>query len=257
MENEEFEIMYRIEQSHWWFRGKQFLLKQNLRSLDTNASEKGRILDIGAGTGIILKLLQDFGETYGIELSLQAIKYLKRRELKRIISADADDPLPFKDDTFTIITCLDVLEHLEKDVRLLKEMIRVSKPGGYILVAVPAFDIFWSSHDVALHHKRRYTRRKILQTVHDMNCKIIKASYFNFTLFLPILAVRTFKSIFFHNEQAESDFFMSLPNFMNKLLEFLYKVEIRCLKFMNFPFGVSVLLVLRKYGENKPGMVKR
>ena len=257
MENEEFEIMYHIEQSHWWFRGKQFLLKQTIGSLDNKALKKGRILDIGAGTGIILKLLQDLGEAYGIELSLQAINFLKKRKLKRIICADADHPLPFKNDTFTMITCLDVLEHLEKDFGLLKEMIRVSRPGGHILVAVPALDIFWSSHDVALHHKRRYTRKELLQMIHDMNCKIIQASYYNFTLSMPILAVRTFKSIFSHNKQAQSDFFMNLPDFMNKLLGFLYKVEIRCLKFMNFPFGVSVLLVLRKSDGNEPGSVKR
>jgi ubiquinone/menaquinone biosynthesis C-methylase UbiE len=254
MEKEEFEIMYHIEQSHWWFRGKQFLLRQALSGLDNKALEKGRILDIGAGTGIILKILQNFGETYGIELSLQAIKYLRKRELKRIICADADHCLPFKDDTFTIITCLDVLEHLEQDVRLLKEMIRVSKPGGHILVAVPAFDIFWSAHDVALHHKRRYTRKKILRIIHEMNCKIVKSSYYNFTLSMPILAVRTFKSIFSHSQQAQSDFFLSLPNIMNLLLGFLYKAELRCLKLINFPFGVSILLILRKSDGDKPGI---
>ena len=256
MENEEFEIMYHIEQSHWWFRGKQFLLKQALKSLDNKASENGRILDIGAGTGIILKILMDFGEAYGIELSPQAIKFLKKRKLKRIICADADYSLPFKNDTFTMITCLDVLEHLEKDVGLFKEMIRISRPGGHILVAVPAFDIFWGSHDVALHHKRRYTRKKILQIIREMNCRVVKASYYNITLSMPILAVRTFKSIFLHNRQAQSDFFMSLPNFLNSLLGFLYKAEIWCLKSINFPFGVSVVLVLRKSGGNKHGMVK-
>jgi ubiquinone/menaquinone biosynthesis C-methylase UbiE len=256
MENEEFEIMYQLEQSHWWFKGKQFLLKQCLRSLDIHASQRGRILDIGAGTGIILKLLHDFGETYGIEYSQQGIKYLKKRELKRIVCADADQLLPFKNDTFKIITCLDVLEHLDRDKRLLKEMLRVSKPGGHILVAVPAFDMFWSSHDVALHHKRRYTRKEILKAIHKMDCKIIKASYYNFILSLPILAVRTFKSIFSKNTEQQSDFFMGFPDFINKILEFVYKVELRSLSFVNFPFGVSILLILRKYGRNEPGIEK-
>ena len=161
MEKEEFEVMYQLEQTHWWFKGKQFLLQQTLGSLRNNVSKKDRILDIGAGTGIVLKILQHIGTAFGFELSLEGIKYLKKRKLKSIICADADQPLPFKNDSFTLITCLDVLEHLEKDVNLLKEMIRVSKPGGHILVAVPAFKIFWSPHDVALHHKRRYTRKDI------------------------------------------------------------------------------------------------
>jgi SAM-dependent methyltransferase len=257
MENEEFEVMYHLEQTHWWFKGKQFLLQQTLDLLENKFSKRARILDIGAGTGIVLKILQDMGEAFGIELSQQGIKYLRKRKLKRIICADADQSLPFKNDSFTLITCLDVLEHLEKDVKLLEEMIRVSKPGGHILVAVPAFKIFWSPHDVALHHKRRYTRKDILERIHGMNCEIIKASYFNFILSLPILAVRTIKPLFIQSRQAQSDFFMNLPPFMNKLLGFLYKVEIGCLKFIDFPFGVSIIFVLRKCAWNKPAIIKR
>ena len=256
MENEEFDIMYRIEQSHWWFRGKQDLLKQNLRNLNSKASENYKILDIGAGTGIILKVLRDFGETFGIEYSLQAIKYIKERGLQQIICADANQFLPFKKDTFAIITCLDVLEHLEKDVGLLNEMIRVSKPGGYILVAVPAFKMFWSPHDEALHHKRRYTRKKILEIINKMNCQIIKASYYNIIFSLPILAVRRLKSIFHHNGPVQSDLYMSMPNFLNTMFRFLYKVEIWCLKFINFPFGVSLLFVLKKSAVNLNGIEK-
>lgn len=256
MENQEYEIMYQLEQTNWWFKGKQFLLQQTLQSLGNRMSKRDRILDIGAGTGIVLKILQDIGEAFGIELSLQGIKYLKKRKLKRIICADAEQPLPFKNDSFTLITCLDVLEHLEKDDRLLKEMIRVTKPGGHILVAVPAFNMFWSPHDVALHHKRRYTRRQIVNIIRAMNCEIIKASYYNFILSLPILAVRTCKSIVSQNKQSQSDFFMELPHFMNTFLGFLYRVELGCLRFMNFPFGVSIMLILRKDGGNKPGIVE-
>lgn len=254
MENEEFHLMYQIEQSHWWFKGKQDLLKQNLRKLKTKSSENKKILDIGAGTGIVLKILKDFGVIFGIEHSRQAIKYLKERRLKQIICADANQSLPFRNGTFDIITCLDVLEHLENDVGLLKEMIRISKPGGCILVAVPAFKIFWSPHDVALHHKRRYTRRNILETIKELNCQVVKSTYYNTFLSLPILAVRKFKSIFHQDRQIQSDLFISVPNFLNKLFGFLYKIEIWCLRFIDYPFGVSILLVLSKSGENQPGI---
>ena len=83
-----------------------------------------------------------------------------------------------------------------------------------------------------------------------MNCEIIKASYYNFILSLPILAVRTIKPLFIQHRQAQSDFFMDLPPFVNKLLEFLYKVEIGCLKFIDFPFGVSIIFLLRKCAQN-------
>lgn len=257
MENQEFEIMYRVEQSHWWFRGKQFLLRQNVTSLDQTGLEKGRVLDIGSGTGITLKVLGGFGDAYGLELSQQAIGFLKKRHLKRIICADVNLNLPLKNDSFKTITCLDVIEHLDNDVGLLKEMLRVCKPGGHILLTVPAFDIFWSPHDVALHHKRRYTRKDLLQSFSGLNCKVIKATYYNIILSIPILAVRKFKSLFLKKGRPQSDFHMDLPNFLNRFLELLFKAEIWCLKFMNFPFGVSILFVLRKSDGNKPGIVKR
>ena len=82
MENQEFEIMYRQEQSHWWFRGKQFLVRKYLPPSNQKGLERGRVLDIGSGTGITLKTLESFGEAYGIERSRQAIDFLKKRELK-------------------------------------------------------------------------------------------------------------------------------------------------------------------------------
>lgn len=251
MENEEFEIMYRVEQSHWWFRGKQFLLRRNLIPLDQTGLEHGRVLDIGSGTGITLKVLEGFGNAYGLELSQRAIDFLKKRHLKRIICADASLSLPLKSDTFQTITCLDVLEHLDNDVVLLKEMLRVCKPGGHILLTVPALDIFWSPHDVALHHKRRYTRKGLLQSFPGLNCKVIKASYYNIILSIPILAVRKFKTLFLKKRRPQSDVHMNLPNFLNKFLELLFQAEIWCLKFMNFPFGVSILIILEKSGGNK------
>jgi len=251
MENQEFEIMYRVEQSHWWFRGKQFLLRQNLTPLDQTGLEKGRVLDIGSGTGITLKVLEGFGDAYGMELSQQAIDFLKKRHLKRIIRADVSLSLPLKNDTFKTITCLDVLEHLDNDVVLLKEMLRVCKPGGHILLTVPAFHVFWSPHDVALHHKRRYTRKDLLRSFPGLNCKVIKASYYNIILSIPILAVRKFKSLFLKKSPPKSDFHMDLPTFLNSFLELLFKAEIWCLKFMNFPFGVSILFILEKSSGDK------
>lgn len=242
--------MYNLERSHWWFKGKQFLVRENLNGFSTKGGAKGRILDIGCGTGIILQVLQEFGVAYGMELSFQAIDFLKKRKLKRIICADANKSLPFQKDTFSIITCLDVLEHLDNDLALLREMVRVCKPGGYIFVTVPAFDIFWSPHDVALHHKRRYTLRKMLDHVSGFPCRVIQAKYYNSILSIPILAVRKFKSNFLHKGRSRSDFFIKFPVYLNKVLALLLMAEIKCLRLMKFPIGVSILLILKKSGEN-------
>jgi SAM-dependent methyltransferase len=247
MENDEYKIMYDLEKSYWWFLGKQFLVRSSLKALTLDDFKNTKILDIGCGTGIILKILEEFGTAYGIDLSSKAIRFLRQRELNFVACADAGQPLPFRNDVFSIITCLDVLEHLDSDQALLEETFRVCKPGGYIIITVPAFDILWSIHDEALHHKRRYTLKQILANVRRLNCRIIKASYFNTILFLPILIARKLKSLFPHKKELESDFFLPMPGWINSLLKSLFIFEISFVQSVNLPFGVSLLLIIKKH----------
>jgi len=251
MEDDEYKVMYNLEESYWWFVGKQFLVRHSLKRLSVNDFNPEKILDIGCGTGIILKILEKSATAYGMELSPEAIGFLRKRGLRLITCSDANQSIPFKNDTFSAVTCLDVLEHLENDLTLLKEMVRVCKPDGYILITVPAFDIFWSPHDVALHHRRRYTRKQMLDNVRELHCRVIKASYYNTVLSVPILAVRKFKSFFLHRRHAQSDFFITLPDCLNRALSLLFAAEIYCLRFLDFPFGVSFLLILKKHRENR------
>jgi len=253
MEKDEYRVMHHIEHSYWWFVGKQFLVKTILKAFSFDGSRHEKILDIGCGTGIILKVLESFGLAYGMELSWEAIRFLRQRDLNLIARSDANQSLPFKNNTFSAITCLDVLEHVDRDITLLKEMVRVCKPMGYIVVTVPAFDILWSPHDVALHHKRRYTRKQMLENISRLSCTVIKASYYNTILFLPILVVRKLKQFFSRNKHAQSDFFMTLPDWLNTAMTLLFAVEIYCLRFFSFPFGVSLLLVLQKLDMDQTG----
>jgi SAM-dependent methyltransferase len=252
MENNEYRIMFDLENSYWWFLGKQFLVKNALKTLGLDAAAGERILDLGCGTGIILKVLEDYGVSYGVELSREAISFLRKRNLNRITCTDVNGRLPFKDNSFSLVTCLDVLEHLDRDRDLVVEMFRVVKPGGYVFITVPAFNFFWSPHDTALHHRRRYVRRQLLGHVRSVKGKVIKASYYNMFLSLPIAAVRKFRALYEEAKEARSDFFLSLPDPVNKLLSVLFKLEIFFLNFVNYPFGVSLLVIARK-GEEEIG----
>jgi ubiquinone/menaquinone biosynthesis C-methylase UbiE len=246
MERSEYEVMFRLERSYWWFTGKQFLVREQLRPLLSMTGRDQRILDIGSGTGIILKVLEEFGQAVGMEMSQEAIRFLKRRSLKHVVRSDAEQALPFKNNSFSLITCLDVLEHLDRDQSLLNEMLRVCQEGGHVLVTVPAFNLLWSPHDVVLHHRRRYTRTGLLGQVRTLDCQVIKASYYNFMLSLPILAVRKLKALFSEKGKSQSDFFINLPEVLNRSLSILYKLEILGLRLFHYPYGVSLLLVLRK-----------
>jgi ubiquinone/menaquinone biosynthesis C-methylase UbiE len=246
MERSEYGVMYRLEQSYWWFVGKQFLVREQVKPLLSNRGMGARILDIGSGTGIILKTLEEFGQAFGMEMSREAIQFLKKRNLKRVVCSDAEQVLPFKNESFSLVTCLDVLEHLDHDKELLAEMIRVCEEGGHVLVTVPAFNRLWSPHDSVLHHRRRYTRTRLLDQLSGLNGQVLKASYYNFILSLPILAVRKLRSLFCEKGKGQSDFFIDLPEGLNRSLSALYKLEILGLRILRYPYGVSLLVLLRK-----------
>jgi len=246
MEKNEYRIMHDIEQTYWWFVGKQFLVRRILQQFPLNKTGQDRILDIGCGTGIMLKLLENFGVSYGAECSADAIQFLSDRGLNLIVRSDVDQSVPFKDNTFSAITCLDVLEHLDNDLKLLKEIGRVCKPGGYVILTVPAFGILWSSHDIALHHKRRYTKQQMLSMISQFNWKVIKCSYYNGILFCPILSIRMLKKCLSRHNPARSDFFINLPAWLNRTLCLFFLCEISLLKYLNLPFGVSLLFILQK-----------
>lgn len=246
MENDEYKISYDLEESYWWFVGKQFLMRDNLKKLAFNRGKNEKILDIGCGTGIVLKILEKFGTAVGMEISREAIHFLRKRGLKLIACSDANQSIPFKSDTFSTITCLDVLEHLDNDFSLLREAGRVCKPGGHIFLTVPAFNILWGVHDEALHHKRRYTLKQILKKIDPLDFIVIKASYYNICFFPLIFACRKINRFLSRKKYAQSDFFLPLPQWFNNILILFYTVELKLLRSFRFPFGVSLLLILQK-----------
>ena len=250
MEKDEYRLMHRIEQTYWWFVGKRFLVKTALERLSVDSLRQGKALDVGCGTGMILKLLESFGPAYGMELSWEAIRFLRQRNLNLIARSDANQYVPFKTNSFSVVTCLDVLEHLDDDLNLVKEMFRVCKPGGYVIVTVPAFESLWSPHDTALHHKRRYTKHALIKRMCQCNWKVVKCSYYNTILLLPILAIRRLKTLLSQDKDPHSDFFIRLPAWLNRTLSLLFISEIYCLTFLVFPFGVSLLLILQKCNGN-------
>ena len=252
MERSEYGVMYRLERSYWWFVGKQFLVREQVNPLLSNRGTGERILDIGSGTGMILKTLEEFGLAFGMEMSLEAIQFLKKRNLKRVVCSDAEQTLPFKNESFSLVTCLEVLEHLDHDKELLSEMLRVCEEGGHVLVTVPAFNRLWSPHDSVFHHRRRYTRTRLLGRLNGLNAQVIRASYYNFMLSLPILVVRKLRALFSEKGKGQSDFFINLPEGVNRSLSALYKLEILGLRILRYPYGVSLIVLLRKpYRERK------
>ena len=151
--------------------------------------------------------------------------------------------LPFEANAFTLVTTLDVLEHIDDDRGMLAEMHRVLAPGGTLLVTVPAFPFLWGAQDEISHHKRRYRRRELRERVEGAGFELRKLTYFNTLLFPPIAAIRAPRPYRGRPHQLRSDFEMTRPGRLNAVLAKIFAAEGPLIARMNLPVGVSLLAV--------------
>jgi SAM-dependent methyltransferase len=150
--------------------------------------------------------------------------------------------LPFKDNIFDFIFSLEVIEHIRDDLSVMKELCRVLKPGGFLIITVPAFMCLWGFHDEKGGHLRRYSKSDFIQLSKKAGFKILTCSYFKTILFLPLLFLRHIKEICRH----KSDDFYAVAPILNKLLHILLKIETRVISLWGAPVGSSLIVVLAK-----------
>src|SRR3990170_5193646 len=159
MEKELYGLYHREEDSWWWGVGRRTLIA-SLWKRYGNGNGRPSFLEIGCGAGGLLKELSTVGTAYGLDVEAEAMKYCRERGLDALCLGDAA-ALPYRDNSFDAVVCVDVLEHLDDDGAALADIFRVCKPGGRLLATVPAFQFLWSRRDEQLHHKRRYTLGEI------------------------------------------------------------------------------------------------
>jgi ubiquinone/menaquinone biosynthesis C-methylase UbiE len=158
MDPKEYQSLFRIEKNHWFYKGKRDIVRHWINQLRPLKSSD-ILLDVGMGTGLLLSELEDTCRTYGLDYYNGAFQYAATRAPGRLLQGTLTQ-LPLQDHSVSIVSALDVLEHIEDDRRALNEMIRVTMPGGLIIINVPAFMILWSDWDKKLHHFRRYKKKK-------------------------------------------------------------------------------------------------
>jgi len=250
MDLSEYDKMYRLEEANWWYIGRRDLFLKMAARFDNGLSGKPfRILDVGCGTGINLKYLQILGDVYGLDISKNALIFSQNRGLPSLICGSADK-LPFKDELFDLVLALDVIEHIDEDLSAVRELNRVLKPGGRLILTVPAFQFLWTSHDLALHHKRRYTRSGILSILRLGGFENEKATYWNFFLFLPVATIRLLKRFHRSGDKMQTDL-VELPPLLNGLLQGLIGIENWILKRIDLPVGISVMCICRKVSDGQ------
>jgi len=248
MRIDQYEKMYKIQNTHWWFVGKADIVEDVINRRAGGQADRRTILDIGCGTGLMLGRLSKYGNAYGIDHSAEAVKFSSRVLNGRVKQGALPDRIPFNDGEFDLITALDVLEHIDDDVASVKTLYRLLKPHGLAIVTVPAYMHLWSNHDMVLEHKRRYTKRHLMTLFDNREWQIEKATYFNTLLYPPILLIRTLNKLF-HPNRFETD---DAPpsRFMNAIFYGVMRFEMKWLRRGNLPLGVSVLISARKKTES-------
>lgn len=244
MDEQYYRTMYELEDKHWWFVGKRRLVYRAVQRF-VNGREM-HALDVGCGTGMMLTRLGEHGLAVGTDASESALSFCRKRGHSKIVRSTAVE-LPFLDETFDLVTALDVLTHrrVGDDMQALMEFRRVLKQTGLLITTDPALPCLWSPHDVTEATRERYTRGGFVRKMKDAGFRIEKATYWNSLLLLPILIIRAAKALFLGKTRASSDLF-AVPAGLNQMLALILKLEGCLLQEFDLPLGVSVLCIGRK-----------
>src|SRR5262245_41421933 len=240
-----------LEEWHWWFRGRQRILESVLRR-ELGANGPISIASVGCGPAEGLQWLERFtgprGKIVGID-----VEPIHARRVSPLIEyvVGVLETAPIADHSFDAVLALDVLEHLDNDALGLYEAARMVKPGGILLVTVPALPSLWGGQDVISHHRRRYTKAALLRTFERAGLLRPRVSYFNSLLFAPVAGLRWTRRAMGKATLARSDFDDTRPGLVNDVLASIFAVERHIVPHIPLPIGVSLLATLVSHGDTE------
>lgn len=221
---------------YFWFKAKKKLLHILLSKIPIHQNQN--ILDIGAGTGDDICILNKFGKVHVLDCNQMALDLIPNESIATKTVGDACN-LPYKDNTFDIVVALDVLEHIEDDNQAITEIHRVLKSNGFFIFTVPAYQKLYSAHDKYLGHVRRYNK-KLIKNRLSLFKKITLGSWLFFLLPCAIIDRTLHKKQHHTLEEKTSRFVNNLFYFIMSIENFLIKHGIR------FPCGLTIYGIYQK-----------
>lgn len=241
MEKSEYQNIYLLEESRGWYQGMKDI---SISLLERFLVSKRNllILDAGCGTGLMLLEMQRFGNSFGVDISPEAIKFCKKRGLLNI-KLGSVNRLPFKNDTFDLVTSFDVIYSRGVDwEKALQEFHRVLKNNGILLLRVPAFEFLRGGHDKFVHSVKRFSRPELTKSLEKSGFKIEFGTYANMFLLPVVLIMRIFSNF----KRTPISEITKLPSLLNQVLLILLIFEGKLIKIFPLPLGVSLIIVARK-----------
>lgn len=243
MDSAIYPLMREIEGSHWWFVVRRQLISDMLTKI--GLPDDANILDAGCGTGGNLEMLASHGRVTGLEMEKSAADFSRERRIADIVEGYFPDNLPLSKDSFDLVTMIDVLEHIDDDHSTLSAVNTLLTRGGYALITVPAFQFLWSKHDEVHHHKRRYSKKQLINVIEESGLKLQYVSYFNTLLFPVAVAVRMVSKIFPFMQSNDGGDELPAP-LINSILRSIFNTERTFLKILKFPYGLSLIAIVKK-----------
>lgn len=237
--------MYELESSYWWHVGKRHLVLSLLRRYHV---KNAQLVDVGCGTGLLMTELKQFGKVSGVDTEPEALKFCRMRGHRSVFRIAAGGRLPFANSSVGAVTMLDVLEHVADEGRALRELHRILKPPGLLVLSVPAFQSLYSYWDRVAGHHRRYTKAQLRSILERNGFAVEKMTYSNSLLFAAAVAFRAAKAAALRNRELKdmpSDF-VQLPRIINGMLSQLYRLENGLNIRLGMPLGMSLVCLARK-----------
>lgn len=244
MQGHTYAILDHVEGSHWWFVGRRAILDNFLKNIVAEipgSRSEVRILDVGCGTGGNLEMLSHYGRCEGVDISEKALQFCRKKGMD--VHQGMAESLDFDDGSFDLVTALDLVEHLDNDAAGLSEMYRVMKPGGRLLVFVPAFMWLWGVQDDVSHHRIRYTRPQLVSRLEKAGFEVERSTYANIIFFLPILLGRLLIKLTGFKPESENNLVIGG---LNGVMGKIFGAERYWLEKSDLPFGASIVAVARK-----------
>jgi SAM-dependent methyltransferase len=228
---------------HWWFVGRRAVIESLLDTM--SLPEDGEVLEAGCGTGGNLAMLARRGRIRAFEPHIDALAMARAKNPGLTIEPGSlPDGMPFPKGSFDLVAALDILEHIGGDRAAARGLVEMARPGGSILVTVPAHQWLWGSHDRRLFHLRRYGKQELLDLFSDCDVDVVRLTAFNLVLAPLAVAYRILEKaigVDLGNQERVP------PRLLNLLLGWLFSAESAIVqRNRTLPIGLSYALVLRR-----------
>ena len=247
MDAHEHERLAHFEEWYWWHRGRQAIVE---RIVARCVAAGSRILDVGCGTGATTRVLRRFGSVVGFDVGAEALRRARARGLP--VARASAARLPARPASFDLVVALDVLEHLDDDVAAAREMLGALRPGGQLLVTVPAYPFLWSGHDEALGHRRRYRRRELEAALERAGFELAFSTYLMASILPAAIAVRLWERWLRRAPARRESGYVVVPWAVNECLAALTSAGGTFLPWLRAPFGLSIAALARRPPAREP-----